>query len=222
MFPKRPGESDEAYTERFREYLTDGKPPEERDPPERVRVLVKFVKDFDQLDQNARITLGQLKIPDNVVRNGQLLKFDKATADQLVALEAVQEIERTYERPLRDYNFVFREVARQTPVWEDRVAMGKKNLEYMTTALKDAKVHETFHNDEIATLNVELARLKQEGVAVTGYEKTLDDKLQTATAKIESLHAENKQLVEQLSARQREALYRGEQAARRAAATAAK
>jgi chromosome segregation ATPase len=133
-------------------------------------------------------------------------------------MEAVQVIETVYERALRDYSFVFREVARQTPVLTDRVAAAQKHLEYINAALADSKKHEIFHNDEIDKLNTELTRLKQETVAVTTYENSLDDKLQTAQTKIDELLAQNRDLVAQLAARQREALFKGETAPTTAAA----
>ena len=213
MIRKGSTEAPEVHAERLREYIKDGRPPEDRDPPERIHVQVKFVKDYAQLDPNQRATVDDaLKIPKDAVKIGQILKFDKATADQLVAMEAVQELARTYERPLRDYSFVFRDIARQTPVLLDRVATAKKQLEYITTAFTDAKKHETFHNDEIAVLTEELTRLKAEGTAVAAYQKSLEAKVQTVTAKIYALLADNKQLAAQLAARQREALYRGERA----------
>ena len=65
------------------------------------------------------------------------------------------------------------------------------------------------HKEEIDVLTTELNRLKAEVAAVTGYEQSLEKKVDTALAQIAALQTENKELASQLASRQREALQRG-------------
>ncbi len=112
------------------DYLRDGKPAQDTDAPERVNVKVKFTKDFTELQQGQVATVGELKVPKELVVKDKEATFDKVTADRLVQLEIAEPLERTYRRSLRDYSLLFRELNRQIPMLQDRVAALTKDLEY--------------------------------------------------------------------------------------------
>jgi hypothetical protein len=225
---RRPNESDDDFNERVRlhdaliqEYLKDGKPPAANDPPERVRVVVKINKNYEQLDQASRNTLDQLKIPKEAVQADQVLEFDQPTAEQLFGLEIAQEVRRFYQRPLRDYAFYFREANRQWPILEDKLAAANKDLEYIRVALADAQTHETFTRELRTKLQAELARMQSERDTVVAYQQQLEAKAERAEAMIAALYAQNKQLAAKLAEGQAQALQRAEAAAS-AARTAAR
>jgi hypothetical protein len=226
---RRQNESDDEFNDRVRrhealiqEYVKDGKPPEPNDPPDRVRVVVKITKNYEELDQQSRNTLDQLKIPKEAVQVDQELKFDQPTAEQLFGLEIAQEVRRYYQRPLRDYAFFFREANRQWPILEDRLAAAAKDLEYIRVALTDAQTHETFTKDLRTRLQAELARVQSERDAVVGYQRELEAKVARAEQMIADLYAENKQLAARLAEGQFQALQRAERAATTARTAAAK
>lgn len=214
-----PGEDPESFRRRQEEYQQlviayqrDGKPATPDDPAERVVVLVKFTKDHQQLDQNTKNALAQMQIPPEVVKLGQVLAFDKPTAEEFIKLEIAQDVERRFQRSLNDYRLMFLEYNRKLPILLDRVAAATKELQYATESLNDAKTHETFHRDEIAKLEVEKKRLGDEVKLVSDYEKSLETRVQAVQARIAELYVQNKQLAAQLAQRQLQAVGRANQA----------
>jgi chromosome segregation ATPase len=175
-------------------------------------VSVKVVKNHDQLDQNAKLALEQLKMPPEVIKEGQVLKFDLPTAQQIVQLGIGQEVERVYQRQLREYSLVLREMARQLPLLVDNLEAATDENKAAVAALADAKMHQTFNEKEIANLETELERLQGEAKAVAEYRGSLEANLAAVKARIDELFAQNRELADKLSQAQLQGVQRAERA----------
>jgi hypothetical protein len=216
ILPKAPqrlqGETDEDFQRRSLEYqqmvqsfLKDGKQAAADDPAQRVEVSLKILKNYDQLDQQAKLALEQLQIPPELIKEGQVVKFDKATADQPDAASTLVEqgvglvVDRRYHRKLIDFGMVLRDMARELPLLVDRLDAATGENKSAVAALEDAKKHETFNQEEIATLKTERQRMQGEAKLVVEYRTSLEEKLQTVQARIDELLAQNQRLADQLA-----------------------
>lgn len=201
------------------EYAKDNKPidPDNPPPPERIQVLVKFVKNQSDLDEAAKADLRLIDFGENLVKSGVVMKVDLKTATELVRLGLVQEVERRYQRQLRDYGYLLAEFYRRLPLVEDQIVNLQKDLDYMIEANKiaDSQLADT-RKQEVA-LKAELALVSKERDVVGQYQTTLQERLAKVNAEISRLLADNQRLAAQLSQKQLEAV-RGP--SRSAAATA--
>jgi hypothetical protein len=223
--PQRlPGEVDDDFQARqlvhqklVDEYTQDNKKIDAANPPEpaRTAVIVKFVKDQAGLTEAAKTDLRAIDFGENLVKSGVVMKVDLKTAEELVRLELVQEVERRYQRKLRDYSYIFREFHRRRPVVEDQVANLEKDLAYMIEANKEADAHLADARKQETALNQELALVSKERDVVVQFHDTLQDRLNKVHAEIARLQAENQRLATQLAQRQLEAVAKEPRAARR-------
>jgi hypothetical protein len=217
--PRLQDETDEEYQRRLAEYqllvrgfAKDGQVAEANDPAERVEVSVKVTKNYDQLDQQAKLALEQLQMPPELIKEGQVLKFEKATADQPDAadtfekLQIGQVVDRRYKRKLIDFSMVLRNMARELPLLVDRLAAATDENNSMKAALADAQKHEAFNQDEIVQLKTERDQMQNEAKLVVEYRTSLEEKLQTVQSRIDELLARNQQLADQLAQAQLDAV----------------
>lgn len=200
------------------EYAKDNKPidPDNAPPPERIQVLVKFVKNQTELDEAAKADLRAIDFGENLVKSGVLMKVDLKTAAELVRLGLVQEVERRYQRQLRDYGYLISEFHRKLPLLEDQIANLQKDLDYMIEANKVADDHLAEARKQDAALKQELILVSKERDVVSQYQVTLSERLGKVNAEIARLFEENRRLAAQLSQKQLQAV----QGPSRSAATA--
>lgn len=187
------------------EFAKNGKPPAANDPEERIVMQVKFLKDFGQLSQDQRNLLQQLEIAQDVVVTDNTLKLYQPTASQLVANGVAEEMNRYYERPLRDFSVLFREFNRQIPVWRDRVAAGQKDLMYLQNSVRISKEYETSNRNEIASLTAERDHLNSEVKFAQSYEQELTDLLARYQTFSQKVLEENGRLADEWVKKQEEA-----------------
>jgi hypothetical protein len=222
--PQRlPNEANDAFQARhleheewIAEYLQDNKPAKPDDPPAwsknlaekkiKLQVIVKFVKDQTDLTEDAKADLRAIDFGENLVKSGIVMKVDLQTAEELVRLGLAQEVERRYQRQLRDYGYILREYYRQLRVVEDHIANLEKDLAYMEAANKIADKHKAEATAEEAALKQELALVTKERSVVTEFHGTLQDRLDKVNAEIARLRSENQRLATQLQRRQLEAV----------------
>jgi hypothetical protein len=212
------GESNDDFQARqlehetlVQEYLQDNKKinPEDPPEPERVQVLVKFVKDETDLNDQAKAALRQIDFGQNLVKSGIVMKVDLPTANELVRLGLAQEVERRYQRKLRDYSYLLREFHRELPLLEDHIANMERDRDYMIEANQQADDYVTECRNKDETMRKELALVEKEGQVVSDFRNTLQERLDKVNADIARLREENKRLAAQLAKRQLEAVQNG-------------
>jgi hypothetical protein len=197
------------------EYTQDNKPidPDNPPPPERISVIVKFIKEQAELSEAAKNDLRAIDFGENLVKAGTVMKVDLETAEELVRLGLVQEVERRYQRQLRDYLFILREFHRKLPIIEDHIVNLEKDLEYMIEANKEADAQLVDARKQEATLKQELALVSKERDVISQHQGTLQERLDRLNAGIARLQEENQRLAAQLVQRQLEAVQGGSRSA---------
>lgn len=215
--PQPAGEANDDFQKRLidhqeliDEYKQDNKPVKPDDPPRwseimKLQVVVKFVKDQAELTEAARNDLRAIDFGENLVKSGVVMKVDLKTAEELVRLNLVQEVERLYQRKLRDYSYILREFHRRLPVAEDRIANLEKDLAYLDEANIEANLHLEDARKQETVLKQEFALVSKERDVVTQFHGTLQDRLNMVNAEIARLQQENQRLATQLAQRQLEA-----------------
>ena len=213
---KAAGESEGSFERRTKAhadfveaYLRDGDKPLADDPPERIGVVVKFVKD----DAAAIAALVTYNIPPGVLKTGLTYEYDTGTADGLIAAKVAEEVERKYRRPLWDFGVAFREFDRDEPILMDRIRAKEKELANMTAVLTDNKAqHLPFHQAEADRLKAEQDRLQREVAVVVARRDALIKELKQLNAAIAKTLSDNKQLAARLAELEQEAVRRAEDA----------
>jgi chromosome segregation ATPase len=202
--------------------LQDNKPIKPDDPPRwqeimGTQVVIKFVKEQADLNEQAKAALRAIDFGENLVKSGVVMKVDLQTAAELVRLGLAQEVERRYQRNLRDYSYILREFHRRLPLLEDQIANLQKELDYLIQANQEADKHLAEARKQEADMQQELALVNKEREVVGGFRDTLQERLDKTNAEIARLREENQRLAAQLARGQLEAV---QGAGRSAAATA--
>jgi hypothetical protein len=110
-------------------------------------------------------------------------------------------VKRLYDRPLRDYAFLFEEFAREKVVAEaDRKAVVEDNAK-LEEALVSAKGLAQFREAEKTALDSDLEGMRQDRAAVEAHRNRLLQILSTAQRKIEMLLADNSARAQELTER---------------------
>jgi hypothetical protein len=129
--------------------------------------------------------------------DGQPWESGKHPADRQDALGK-------YRRPLFDYSVLLETAYRLRSQLIAKLATLQKDLDLMTAANEDVKQEIVYRQDEIKLLNVELDRLNAETKLVQGLLDIADSKLASVRATSARLEADNRRLVADLTAKQRQ------------------
>jgi len=132
------------------------------------------------------------------LRDGQPAEPDDPP-ERVVEVEINGERVRLYQRPLRDYDVIFREDARLRTIEIDKINAAKKDLEYMTAAHAEAIKQEQHVRDLITSLETDLAKLTHERDAIVAHEQEVATQLASVQQNIDRLFAENKRLATELA-----------------------
>ncbi len=141
-------------------------------------------------------------LPESTV--GEYLKHGNP-AEGADPAERVDE-EGNYDRQLRDYSVVMRELDRQMILLRDRIASYESALAALNFATNDSAQQEVFRNQEIADLTEFLKLKRHELKAVQDYQQRLETALQKANQALAENLAANQALEEELARRQLAAL----------------
>ncbi|QEG37754.1 hypothetical protein Pr1d_51010 [Bythopirellula goksoeyrii] len=113
-------------------------------------------------------------------------------------------VKKVYNRPLRDYTFLFAELGRQKAVLlAKRDALIEDNAKWAATLASAEKLSE-FREQEIKLLEEDLAGMKKDRKAIDEHLKAVSQSLKNARELIDSLLAENSSLADRLAARVQE------------------
>jgi hypothetical protein len=140
----------------------------------------------------------------NVIRKDAVAYFllnspDKreGPAGWLTRNGVAQELKRTYHRPLRDYGFHFRQIHRQLPVLENRIAELQKLIERKKAEEQITTDNITHATVEQNALKVEKFMLAKELRVVKQLHAELTAEIADAEGRIARLEAANQKLAEQ-------------------------
>ncbi len=198
-----------------RQYVNHGQPAGDEDPKEEVLVRVRFKKNFGDpgVDQQA---LAQLHILDysreadpvrradatRLVAEGQEAWVSAEVVDELKNLGLVDELERRYQRPRRDYTQLFNEFYRASPVLDDkfRAVVADRDRTNAAAALAEA------HNVKLQQLEQELTaerdRLVQEEMVVAAHVAELEQQTAAIQQHIDALERQNQEWTAKLAEEQ--------------------
>ncbi len=108
-----------------------------------------------------------------------------------------------YERKLRDYGVLLREVHRRRAVRQDAIAAGERDNAALQAALADSQKQIEFRRQEKAGLEEALALARRERDAVTKHREALGEELARVERSIQEKLAENARLAEEIATFQR-------------------
>ncbi len=167
----------------------------------------KTFADMDEAELRKRLPAA---IVEEYLRHGQPATADDDPHDvigfdendqRLGPNEMNKAVKKVYNRPLRDYSYLFSELSRQKAVLlAKRDALIEDNAKW-TAALASAEKLGEFREQEIKLLQEDLAGMKQDHEAIENHLKAVNLSLKNAHELIDSLLAENSSLAARLAAR---------------------
>jgi hypothetical protein len=174
------------------------------DAPESVWTRVEFTKQ-QELDSDAgKVTY----------EPGEGLLVDHPSAAQLIASGAAKEapdaqgVAHYYQRPLRDYAFLFRELYGQRRSLQAELAQAKVDLAGIQYTLDQAQKEGQFLQATIADLRSDLQKIQQDAAAAQTYAQTLEGQLQGLQKSVGDLAQANRELAARLASAQLQAAER--------------
>ncbi len=203
LMPKWQGQTDELYDAKIREYLRNGTPAADDDPPENIWLQVKFLKDYEiQVDADTAVSMLDNRYFDNTGRaivaslqQGEPTKFKpndfgvfhQEFANQLIVQGTAEKVKPIYVRKLHDYWFAFHEISDRM----NKVAMEtervQRNMLKIDESNKKLLDQIAYREQEKKKLQEDLANVRIERDAITKY-----------VAGLQNLWTERKQLLSQL------------------------
>ncbi len=186
------------------EFKRDGKPADKKDPSDRVRVKVEFVKEWkadeaapaEAPKDNAAANPGQTA-ENKQIQPGVTMYLPADVAEKLVTDGIAKydvsdpEKSRLYDRPLRDYARLFRNAYAARNLLFNRVAELTAHTELVEDAV--AKVTEDVAEAEKmkAGLTKDLTKFKEEVAVTVSFNEALAAKLKNTMAELSQLFRGN-------------------------------
>jgi hypothetical protein len=176
------------------QYLRHGAPAEDDDPPNRVLVEVRFLRETAMaLDDQGRESVR--------FAPGQTLLLDLNAATEQIRLGNAEEVGRRYNRELRDYNLYFHDLHRQSVWLYDRIVKLQQDIGYLTEAAGKLQTQIDARTAEIENeLKPEKTRMEGERDLMESHRLALEQKLAETQAAVEALLAENRRLAREWAA----------------------
>lgn len=215
LLPKWQGQADDKYEAKIREYLRDGTPAADDDPPENVWFQVKFLRNYEmQVDADSALTLLDNRFFDNTGRatipnlqRGEPVKFvpnDLATFNQEFAKTLIdqgicEKMRAFYVRKLNDYWFAFHHINDRL----QKIAMDMESVQRNSAKLKAANdellQQIAFREQEKKKLQDDLAKVQLEVTTLTSYHQAVDQKWRARVDLLRNLYRESHQLTEEIT-----------------------
>ncbi len=208
------------------EYLRDGEDANrDEDPPERTKVRVEFndlpgnspqdfivdapddppllpSSDFNSLGQAlpAWLRHGSDKEKAGLVQfeKGDVALFGAATAQDLIDREQATELGRVYDRQLRDYEFLFHKLYRQSTVVEDKIAVTRQDITKIKQATAKTLQSIDYREQETVALKHDKSGFEYERDQITHYHDALNERYLATRRQLSNLYQKSHALVEQL------------------------
>jgi len=116
-----------------------------------------------------------------------------------VAEKGADTLEKRFDRPLRDYEFMFEELARQKAVADSQRTALQEDIAQLDSAQENAEKLTEYRKQQKTMLTEDLVRLGRDLAAITAHLNDVMSQLTTATDLLAQKMNENSQLVVQLS-----------------------
>jgi prefoldin subunit 5 len=220
LFPEADaGVPPEAYNRMLSDYLRDGQPAEDTDPPENVWIRVKFERDFDVVvDAAALVSPINSEMFDSVgqaqaarLQRGEPVKFkkgdtglfDKQTADTLMANGTASLAEgqaRIFRRKLNDYENAFASINRRIVEIRAAAARADQHLADLKVAIDKANEQIRILEGKKTMLNDDLTKVAHERDELSKYRDKLHNQLTEVRAELSRLYGSNLQMQKDLKA----------------------
>jgi hypothetical protein len=220
LFPvDNAGVPPEVYNRMLADYLRDGQPAEDTDPPENVWIKVKFEQDhevvvdaatlvspitselFDSVGQAqaARLQRGEpVKF-----KKGETGLFDKQTADTLIANKTASLAEgqaRIFRRKLNDYENAFATINRRIIEVRAEIARADQHLTDLNVAIQKANEQIKILEGKKTMLGADLAKVEHERDELRKYLDKLSQQVAEVRAELSRLYGSNLQMHKDLKA----------------------
>jgi hypothetical protein len=217
--PANAGVAAEVYSRMLADYLRDGMPAEQTDPPENVWIKVEFLRDHeivvdaevpvspinaDLFDQRGQAQVARLQRNEPVkFKKGDTALFDSETANSMIdnGIAKLGEGQtRTFRRQLNKYENAFATISRRIRETLAEQARVERHLAELQTANEQALEQIKLQEAEKAMLLADVAKVKFEGVEVGKYRDALQNKLAETRSELSRLYNANLQLGKELKA----------------------
>ncbi len=188
------------------EYLKHGAAPDAEAPLEEVQVRVRFKKNFGDpgVDQQA---LAQMQIRDftneadpgrrvdvtRLVTEGQEAWISAEVVETLKGMGLVDEMERRYQRPRRDYTQIFNDFYRASPVLDDKIRAMLADRVQAQNAATLAEAHNVKLQQHVQKLTAERNLLTEEAQFVSDHVADLEEQHAELQEQIDQLEKQNQE-----------------------------
>ncbi|MFV1968119.1 MAG: hypothetical protein ACC628_22065 [Pirellulaceae bacterium] len=210
------------YAQMLEPYQRDGKRSNEEDPPDNVRLKVKFVKKYEEDVDTAGDPLGAIQSSEDffdqgrseiaLLRRGDKVKFKpddigvfpEEDGNRLINEGYVELVERIFVRSLNDYEAAFRYIAHlQVKIGEDTRAVGRDTAEVQKAiALCEAQMQS--REDERAKVTEDLQKFTLEKDRITEYAVLIETQWAELRNELSELYRMNRELADELARLDRE------------------
>lgn len=198
--------------QRVEQYLRHGKDPADEDDKDAILVRVRFTKDFGDPTVD-KAALAELRIVDYTNQQDAPIPADvtrlvakdreawvtATVADALKAMGLVDEVERKYNRPLRDYVLLFSEFYRESPMLDDRIRATLADRDATLAAVALAEAQNVKLTQYQQALQAEQELLAQEAEYVTEHLTELTEQVTKVQQSIELLEKKNQEWAAKLT-----------------------
>jgi len=193
--PAEPAITQEQYEAMIQQYLRDGQPAREEDPPERKWVKVQFVQDyetkvnaerpevltienFNSQGQARNIQLLQRDSTGGLKENtsfapGEEVVMDAESANRLEQQGIVTKVEEIYVRQLRDYEYSFHKIHRRIVDLEESIRNTDRDIAKANEAIEKIRQQIAYREDEKAKLIEDRGHFNDELEKLAAYQKEL-------------------------------------------------
>ena len=194
----------------LREYLRDGKPAEPSDRPDRVAVTVEFTAEHEVIvdllvdgelpPADQPYTAGGRAQVRSLMQNeptkftpGQTATFDSATAQRLISQNIAKQVSATYQRPLRDYEFTFKDSQTRIRKLRNEINTSQDEIESLRQATARLRGQIDKYQEEERLLNADMDGFRTEQDALGSYLDQLQVRLDFLRREIGRLVASPRQ-----------------------------
>ncbi len=205
------GVSAEVRDRMLDEFLRDGKPAQEDDPPERIWINVEFVQKYtmavdvgggeatelttQNFDSSGRALANKLRQgAETTFEVGDVALFQSVVAEQLIAQGVAKRGEAIYVRKLRDYDFLFTNIAYRMQLLSDGIQLVEEDTKRLNDAIAKAQTQIAYREEERTKLAADLEKFQEEVAAIKSYQGVLAEAYASITANTRDLYASNNRL----------------------------
>jgi chromosome segregation ATPase len=198
----------------LQEYIRDGQPAAEDDPPERVWAKVEFLRNYEVAVDAAQPAVlatanfdSQGKALNVQLRQGDRTSFeisdeaimDFASAADLERQGIVKVTEKIYTRELRDYEFAFHNIYSRIVELEENIRNTDRDMAKANESIGKMREQIAYREQEKAKLNEDLTHLTDENTKLQAYQARLTTFRGELSGRLSGLYQSNNALEAELA-----------------------